>query len=140
MTRDIVGYNQIIIPKQIFEEMLAHCRAGYPNEACGILAGNANEVSKIYKLINIEKSPVSYFMDSKEQFQVMKDMREDNLSMLAIFHSHPSSGAYPSAKDVSLAFYEECVYIIVSLIENEPVAKGFVIKEGSIEEIMLTVK
>jgi len=120
--------------------MLAHCRAGYPNEACGILAGNANEVSKIYKLINIEKSPVSYFMDSKEQFQVMKDMREDNLSMLAIFHSHPSSGAYPSAKDVSLAFYEECVYIIVSLIENEPVAKGFVIKEGSIEEIMLTVK
>ena len=132
--------NPLIIPSDIFTEMLAHCKAGCPNEACGILAGKGNEASKIYKLTNIEKSPVSYFMDSKEQFKVMKDMRENNLSMLAIFHSHPSSGAYPSAKDVSLAFYEETVYIIVSLMEEEPSAKGFVIKEGSIEEILLTVK
>ena len=130
----------LIIPSNIFQDMLAHCRAGCPNEACGILAGKGNEISKIYKLTNIEKSPVSYFMDSKEQFEVMKDMRDNNLSMLAIFHSHPSSGAYPSAKDVSLAFYDDCVYIIVSLIEKEPVVKAFSIKEGSIEEISLTVK
>lgn len=130
----------LIIPSNIFNDMLVHCRAGYPNEACGILAGKSNEVSKIYKLTNIEKSPVSYFMDSKEQFEVMKDMRDNNLSMLAIFHSHPSSAAYPSAKDVSLAFYEDCIYIIVSLMEKEPVVKAFSIKEGNIEEITLAVK
>ncbi|MCL4455892.1 MAG: M67 family metallopeptidase [Nitrospirae bacterium] len=135
-----MNINPLIIPSDIFTDMLAHCRAGCPNEACGILAGKGNEISKIYKLTNIEKSPVSYFMDSKEQFEVMKDMRDNNLSMLAIFHSHPSSGAYPSAKDVSLAFYDDCVYIIVSLIEKEPVVKAFSIKEGSIEEISLTVK
>ena len=135
-----MNINPLIIPSDIFTDMLAHCRAGCPNEACGILAGKGNETSKIYKLTNIEKSPVSYFMDSKEQFEVMKDMRDNNLSMLAIFHSHPSSGAYPSAKDVSLAFYDDCVYIIVSLIEKEPVVKAFSIKEGSIEEISLTVK
>ncbi|MBI3591985.1 MAG: M67 family metallopeptidase, partial [Nitrospirae bacterium] len=84
---------------------------------------------------NTESSPVSYFMDSKEQFQVMKDMRENNLSMLAIFHSHPSSAAYPSAKDVSLAFYEDSFYVIVSLIEKESFVKAFSIRSGEIEEI-----
>jgi proteasome lid subunit RPN8/RPN11 len=133
------GY-KIIIPQHIFNDMLAHCKAGYPNEACGILAGRNGEVSKIYRMANIENSPVTYMLDSREQFKVMKDMRDNNLSMLAIFHSHPSSAAYPSAKDVSLAFYEECVYIIVSLMEKEPVVKGFSIREGNIEEITLPVK
>jgi proteasome lid subunit RPN8/RPN11 len=137
--QDIAEY-KIIIPSQIFNDMLAHCKAGYPNEACGILAGRNSEVSKIYKLANIENSPVTYMIDSKEQFQVMKDMRQNNLSMLAIFHSHISSAAYPSAKDVSLAFYEDAVYIIVSLIEKEPAAKGFLIKEGKIEEIEIILQ
>lgn len=120
--------------------MIAHCKDGYPNEACGILAGSGNEVSKIYKMTNIENSPVSYFMDSNEQFKVMKDMRENNLSMLAIFHSHPSSAAYPSAKDVSLAFYDDAVYIIVSLMGKEPVVKAFSIMEGDIKEVKIIIK
>lgn len=120
--------------------MLAHCKAGYPNEACGILAGSNGEVSKIYKMTNIENSPVTYMLDSKEQFKAMKDMRENNLSMLAIFHSHPSSAAYPSAKDVSLAFYEDVVYIIVSLMNKEPVVKGFSIKEGEIKEAEIIIR
>lgn len=130
----------IIIPSHIFDEMLVHCKEGYPNEACGILAGSGNEVSKIYKMTNIENSPISYFMDSNEQFKAMKDMRENNLSILAIFHSHPSSAAYPSAKDISLAFYDDAVYIIVSLMGKEPVVKAFSIMEGDIKEVKIIVK
>lgn len=126
---------KLIIPQHIFDEMIAHCKKGLPYEACGILAGEGNMVSKIYTMTNIEKSPVSYLLDSKEQFNVMKDMREHNLSMLAIFHSHPSSAAYPSRTDLNLAFYEDAVYVIVSLLERTPVAKGFSIKEGKIEEV-----
>ncbi|BCB95476.1 hypothetical protein JZK55_03980 [Dissulfurispira thermophila] len=132
--------SQLIIPQQIFEEMIAHCKEGYPNEACGILAGSGNEVSKIYRMTNIENSPVTYMLDPKEQFNVMKDMREGNLSMIAIFHSHPSSAAYPSQRDVSLAFYEDAVYIIVSLMQKEPVVKGFLIKEGEIKETEIILK
>lgn len=139
MTQDIAGY-KIIIPQQIFDEMLEHCKAGYPNEVCGILAGNGNEVIKIYKMTNIENSPVTYMLDSKEQFQVMKDMRQNNLSMLAIFHSHPSSVAYPSQRDVKLAFYEDTFYIIVSLMEKEPIVRGFSIKEGKIKEVQIIIQ
>jgi proteasome lid subunit RPN8/RPN11 len=130
---------KLILPEQILQEMLVHCKEGYPNEVCGILAGRENEVSKIYKMTNIESSPVSFFMDSGEQFKVMKDMREKNLSMLAIYHSHPSSPIYPSGRDVSLAFYEDAVYVIVGLMDREPVVKAFSIKNKKIEEIEITV-
>ncbi|MCI0468771.1 MAG: M67 family metallopeptidase [Nitrospirae bacterium] len=140
MTQDTAGCNNIIIPSHIFTEMLAHCKTCYPNEACGILAGRDDEVSAIFKMTNIENSTVTYMMDSKEQFQAMKDMRENNLSMLAIFHSHPSSAAYPSERDVSLAFYDNCVYIIISLLDKEPVVMAYSIKERDINEIRLIVR
>lgn len=115
--------------------MLAHCREGLPDEACGILAGRGNEVSHIYLMTNAERSPVSYLMDSGEQFRVMRDLRELNLSMVAIFHSHPASAPYPSHKDVSLAFYEDSFYVIVGLTEETPVVKAFSIKDGAVKEI-----
>lgn len=130
----------IIIPRQIIDEMIAHCKECYPNEACGILAGIDNEVKNIYKMTNVENSPVSYLMDPKEQFKVMKEIRTNNLSMLAIYHSHPSSVAYPSAKDMSLAFYEDAIYIILSLLEKEPILRCFNIRDGKIKEISYIIK
>lgn len=131
--------NRLFIPKPIFDDMLAHCKMGLPNEACGILAGSGNEVSKIYKMTNIENSPVSYFMDSKEQFKIMKELREKDISLLAIFHSHTSSAAYPSQKDVSLAFYEDAVYINVSFAGMAPVVNGFSIQERDVKEVEISV-
>ena len=131
--------NGLTIPKHIFNEMISHCRSAFPNEACGILAGSGDKVSKIYKMTNTENSPVSYFMDSREQFRIMKEIRESGFNMLAIFHSHPSSPAYPSPKDISLASYEDCIYVIVSLMEGKTEVKGFQIKEGAVLEKKIVV-
>lgn len=127
----------INIPQDIFGSMIAHCKEGYPDEVCGILAGRGREVSRLYLMRNVDASPVSYLMDPGEQFRVMKAMREERLSMVALFHSHPDAAAYPSAKDVQLAFYEDSVYVIVSLSANEPVAKAFFIRSGVVEEIAI---
>jgi len=127
----------LAIPKNIFDDMIAYCREGYPNEACGILAGGGREVSRLYRMRNVEGSPVSYLMDSKEQFEVMKALRDDGLSIVALFHSHTSSAAYPSAKDVALAFYEDSAYVIVSLCGREPTVKAFFITNGVVEEIAI---
>ena len=86
-------------------------------------------------MTNTENSRVSYFMDPGEQFQVMKDIRERKEKMLAIYHSHPDSVAFPSAKDVRLAYYPDSLYIIVSLAGDIPVLKAFSINEGEIVEI-----
>jgi proteasome lid subunit RPN8/RPN11 len=127
------------IPPAILTEMVAHCKARAPEEACGILAGTGSEVSQLYLMHNVEHSPVSYAMDSREQFRVMKDMRVRQISMLGIFHSHPTSPAFPSQKDVGLAFYEDCQYVIVSLAEEPPAVKAFTIREGEVREVPLHI-
>ncbi len=88
---------------------------------------------------NTENSPVSYMMDPKEQFTVMKEIRKEGLDLTAIYHSHPDLDAYPSPRDVKLAFYSESVYVIVSLLNNGPMIRAFTIKEGNIEEVEIKV-
>ncbi len=129
----------INIPKHIFDDMITYCREGHPNEVCGILAGSGREVSRLFRMRNVESSPVSYLMDSKEQFEVMKALRDEGLSIVALFHSHPASAAYPSAKDVELAFYDDSAYVIVGLSGRDPMVKAFFIVNGVVEEIAITV-
>ncbi|MBF0328976.1 MAG: M67 family metallopeptidase [Nitrospirae bacterium] len=130
----------LTISSSIFDQMVGYCRAGLPNEVCGMLAGSDSNVSKLYTMTNTEPSPVSYFMEPSEQFKAIKDIRNNGLSMLAIFHSHPASEAFPSAKDVSLAFYDDAVYVIVSLLREAPAVKAFSIKDGKVKEIELDIR
>ncbi len=133
--------NNLPIPEIIYKEMIEYCCACYPNESCGILAGTGADIKKLYKATNTENSSYSYMIGAAEQFRIMKDMRENNLSLKAIFHSHPSSPAYPSPRDMALAFYEDSVYIIVSLMKKEPDTKAFMIKgQKEIHEIEISVK
>lgn len=133
--------NKLQIPQKIYEEMINYCKACFPNEACGILGGVGFNIKKIYTITNTENSPVSYMMDASEQFRIMKDMRRNNLSLAAIFHSHPSSPAYPSPKDLDLAFYEDSFYVIVSLMNNAPETRAFIIKrQKEIVEMEILIK
>ena len=126
----------IQIQKKIYDEMMAHAKKGFPNEACGILASKANaSVSAFYPMTNMDESPISYFMDPKEQLRIFKEMREKSLEMRGIFHSHVASSAYPSQKDVRLAFYPDVSYLIVSLSDqNKPVLNSFQIIEENVKE------
>lgn len=120
--------------------MIRHSKEVYPEEACGILSGDDDRVSYIFKMTNVEHSPVSYLMDSKEQFNVMKEMRSMGLQMLGIYHSHTASDAYPSAKDRELAFYDDVAYVIVSLVSAVPVVRAFNIKDQKeVREIELII-
>lgn len=132
--------SELVISREFAEQMVAHCRACYPNEACGILAGAGNRVAKVYPMSNSEPSPISYFMEPKEQFRVMKELRQEGLNMVAIFHSHPQSPAYPSVKDVSLAFYQDAVYVIISLMNPEsPVIKAYTIIDGAVKDAQFEI-
>ena len=136
----------LVISKDKLDELLNHLKEEYPYEACGILAGGISsdgvkEVGKVYRMTNIDKTAESFLMDPKEQFKVMKDMRESNLEMAGIYHSHPETPARPSARDVSMAFYPEVSYVIVSLVDiDKPAAKSFLISKDGIREEEINVK
>ena len=133
--------SELILYREQLDKIVLHCWSEFPNEACGILSGKDNIVEKVYKMTNIDKSNVSYMMDPKEQFQVMKELRNTGKKMVAIYHSHPHSPAFPSAKDVTLAFYSDSIYLIVGLTDRErPEIRAFEIIEGKISEVKTEVR
>jgi proteasome lid subunit RPN8/RPN11 len=118
------------IPKQFYDAMIAQAQAEHPNECCGLLAGKDGRVIQIYKMTNTQHSPVNYLMDPREQFAAFKDMRKREVELLAIYHSHPHTQAYPSKTDVRLAYYPEAAYLIMSLEDKaKPILKGYRISQ-----------
>ena len=131
-----------------FQQVIDHCIAGYPDEVCGILGGTEGSVAKVYLMKNARPGPSTYEMDPEEQFRVMKDLREAGLALVGMFHSHPGGHAYPSNVDVEKAYwpgtrlpnYPSAVYVIVSLLDRlSPAVRGYLIEEGKVSEIPLTV-
>ncbi len=126
----------LTITRADYDRVLKHCQDEYPNEACGILAGHSGIVEKVFPMANAEPSPSFYVMDPQEQFRVMKEMRRAGMALVSIYHSHTGSQAYPSATDVSLAFYPEAVYLIITLMDRKnPASRAFTIVEGTITEV-----
>lgn len=133
------------LAKEDYDKILAHCKKGLPNEACGLLAGeikdNIKAVKKVYLLTNIDNSNEHFSIDPKEQLQAVKDARNNEYEMLGNFHSHPESPSRPSEEDKRLAYDAKAEYLILSLMDIEnPVLKAFGIdseKNVSIHEIQI---
>ncbi|HUG87256.1 MAG TPA: Mov34/MPN/PAD-1 family protein, partial [Actinomycetota bacterium] len=66
----------IEIPRDRYEEVLAHLRASAPNEACGVLAGVDGKVAAVYPMRNAEESPVAYRFDELEQLEVFREVED----------------------------------------------------------------
>ena len=133
----------ITISKKICNILVSHAINVYPNEACGILAGPPQnavdgknwQAAEFFPMRNMDLSSISYFMDPREQLQVFKRIRELKLEMRGIFHSHVASEAYPSQKDVRLAFYPDVSYLILSLSDRDnPDLRSFQIQDEKVQE------
>ena len=124
--------------------MIAHALEDDPNECCGVLAGEGAQVSRLYRVTNTAHSPYRYLMDSQEQLNAMLDSENRGLELLAFYHSHTHSPAYPSATDVRMALQSgwlDVCYVLVSL-ENrkDPQIRAFRISEdGDVEEQQIQV-
>jgi proteasome lid subunit RPN8/RPN11 len=133
----------ICIRKEHLKELFAHALGASPNEACGFLGGRDGEVERVYKVRNVDSSPVTYRFDPAEQMRVMREMEREGLELVGIYHSHPVSPAYPSQVDMERAFFPGTrdlnfpgiAYVIVSLAAGEPEVKAYLIGPKGVEEV-----
>jgi len=124
----------VILREEHISQMVGHARAEAPLEACGVLAGKEGVVERVYPAINMEKSLVRYTMDPQQQFRIFMEIEERGWELLGIYHSHPGGAAYPSERDIELAFYPDSVHFIISLAEDKPKVRAFRIIEGEVRE------
>jgi proteasome lid subunit RPN8/RPN11 len=136
---------ELRINKTHLDEMIEHCNQGRPNEACGILATHDDEVVKVFRMTNAEASPVRYRFVDKEQMAVEDKIDAEGWTFSAAFHSHTRTEAYPSPTDVARAL-GDLVYVIVSLAEEPPVVRAFLIEkqnwsdqDGTVRELPVVV-
>jgi [CysO sulfur-carrier protein]-S-L-cysteine hydrolase len=128
------------IPSSIYEQLLEHAREDAPNECCGILGGKDGEASTLYRATNAEQSPLRYTLDPNDLFRItFQEIPANDEEMLAIYHSHTASPAYPSQTDINLATYPDSIYLIVSLAEGEQPLRGYRIDDGEVSEVDLQV-
>jgi proteasome lid subunit RPN8/RPN11 len=128
------------IERGFFDEMVEHGLAGFPNEACGLLAGKEGRPVKFFPMRNADASPVTYRLDPKEQLEVFEEVEAEGWDLLAIFHTHTHSEAEPSETDRRQAFYPEARYLVMSLADRaNPVLRAYRIEDGEVAEEELVV-
>jgi proteasome lid subunit RPN8/RPN11 len=128
------------LSRRLYDELVAHARRERPLEACGILSGVGEAFTRFYPCRNAEASPVRYRIDPLEILGVLRRIDAAGESLLGVFHSHPTTEAYPSETDRRLAFYPEALYLILSLAGPQPVLRGFWIRDGAVREEALAVE
>lgn len=122
------------------QEIIAHARAEAPLEAGGLLAGSGSTVVRVYPMENTDRSESSFLLNPEEQYRVFVEIEELGFDLTGIYHSHPRSDAYPSARDVEMAYYPEAVYVIVSLARSHPDIRAFRIQDGRVSDEQIVIR
>lgn len=123
-----------ITPQQL-QQIKAHAQRIYPDECCGLLLGQITNDERIVIEVRetenswtdeLEEGLVSYSGTKRDRFyiapevllHVQKEVRERQLSIIGVYHSHPDHLAIPSAMDQDIA-WPEYSYIIVALNQSQ---------------------
>jgi len=130
------------IAQKLIDEMVTHAREDLPNECCGMVGGTDGEATVVIPVVNSAASPLRFEMDPQGQYNALKAIEDDGKEMLAIYHSHTKSAAYPSQTDVNQAVnWPDAIYLIVSLQDGEsPDVKGYWLKDLKIADAELVVE
>ncbi len=120
----------------IVAEMLAHARREETVECCGLLAGRDGRISAILPASNALASPTAYEIAPRQQFDLFRRMRLEELELMGIYHSHLATDNAPSPSDIEQAYYSEAVFfIIASRSDAARPVRAFSIKDAQVEEL-----
>jgi [CysO sulfur-carrier protein]-S-L-cysteine hydrolase len=128
------------LPGEMRAAIVDHAIRDTPRECCGIIAGRDGTPIQVYETRNIAAGNRLYEIDPAQLIELeFHEFPARGLELVAIYHSHPESPAYPSATDVELAFWPDAVFLICSLADRaRPEIRGFRIRDGAIHEVTLS--
>ncbi len=127
----------MIIPSDLWQEIVAHALEDAPDECCGMIASSDGRAVRVHRATNAAASPLRYEIDGLEQLRIQTEIEDAGLDLGAIYHSHTRSDPYPSQTDINLAFYPDSLYVIVGVAGQEPEVRAFRIVDQRVQEVAL---
>ena len=116
--------------------VLGHAREAAPEECCGLLLGLGQQIVEAVRARNIADHPDTRFLiDPADHFAALRSARACGLEVVGFYHSHPTSPAEPSARDVAELTYPGHLYAIVSLQSAPAEMRLFRFDSGSFERV-----
>ncbi len=120
-----IAVSAVELPVPMRAAILEHCRRALPNEACGLIAGDApaavgGRARRGLPARNALESPYRYELHPDDLIRLVLDIDAADEVIWAIVHSHVASAAVPSATDLREAHYPEAILVVVSLAEVGP--------------------
>ena len=139
------------LPATLVQAMIDEARAAYPNEACGLILGDAaatadGQALRFVPTRNAAASPYRYEIHPDDLYRLSVAADDADEVFWGIVHSHTHTQAVPSPTDVGLAFYPHALYLLVSLSDDEshpmtgtPSVRAWRIVDGATYEVVLEV-
>jgi len=132
------------ITQSLIDEMVAHAREDLPNECCGMVGGREGAATSVYRARNEFASPLRFGVHPEDLFRItQREMPEREEDLVAIYHSHTKSRAYPSQTDLNEAQHSwpDAIWVIVSLEDpDSPDVRAYWLKDLKIADAELVVE
>ena len=141
IAEDVVasGDDALVLDPQIVEGIMAHARFAFPEEACGLLAGDDDGVRMLYCLTNVEHAPDRFTVAAHEHYHAWRHAEARGWEIIGVFHSHPRSAALPSATDLGAALDPSWIYLIAGPVTGDTELRAYRIAAGAASEIAVVV-
>ena len=130
---------KLLIPSGALRAMAAHAFHCFPEEACGLLIGDAssNRVARFVACTNVAHSAKVYTIDPKEHLRAEIVGEAEGFDVIGVMHSHTHTEPYPSPTDVAQAPDPGWHYLIVSLKRGTPESRSYRLVDGDITEVTI---
>lgn len=115
MTKPVVH-----LPDHLRRQIIDHCLAELPNEACGLLAVSQGQVVAVYPTSNVDASPTSYTVSPKDHYTALTEAESRGWDIGGVYHSHPNGSATMSATDLERALEPDWLYVVVGMAGSGP--------------------
>lgn len=135
----------ITLTNSVRDQILNHAREDHPIEACGVLIARDDDPHTArwaVRMHNVEQSETCFRFDPTAQLAVWQEAEDDGKHVIAVYHSHTGSDAYPSGVDIAYAADPDVRHLIVSTSPGAdgPQLRAFRITDGTVTEQNITYR
>jgi [CysO sulfur-carrier protein]-S-L-cysteine hydrolase len=139
----------MVIAADLLDDIVAHARAEYDAECCGMVAYAAADsesdgaavATRVHRAVNIFASRKRFEIDGKELLRTLGEFEAEGWELGAIYHSHTHTDPYPSQTDINFAAnWPGLEWVIVGLAGAEPEVRCYLIEGAEVREVALEVR